>query len=403
MRKSDQFQVIAGGRRAVTLLCVLLVFGAETVFAAALPLFGSTLEFADATMIGLALSLSSGAGFLLLPFCSRWFDGGNMRGLIAVCGALMIVGSALVMNAHALGASGFLAGSLIFGAARIVCVVGLLTLIIKLPGSSTVNQGWNVSLQRLGSLAALLFSGVLFASGQWVAVFVLIIVVIAVLWWCADRAAEMGREQQSEVTAPIHREVIANLHCLKSPRVLAAASLIVLVLLALMHGNSFFSMAYASSLGAEATTTLVVMSVVLRDGVSVASGLFFPWVMARLGVLRMLWLLALLAAGPFVLFLALPGEVAAAMYVAAVAHGLLAGWGSASGNLLAAGTEAQGVGARIAVSQVPAGVVLVTAPLLFGAVVAATGVQFGYAVLAAVSIAVAGLMLRCALAADREG
>ena len=395
-----------GGRRAVTLLGVLLLFGAETVFAAALPLFAAGLPFGDPLLIGLALSLSGGAGFLLLPFAVRAIDGPGLRALVLGAGGVMLLSCLLVRESAALGPAALLLGSLGFGAARIVAVVGLLAMVIALPGPAAVHQGWNGALQRLGSLAAVLGSGTLLASGDWGGLFLLLAVVVAV--WCgvagrAARLARPARPREARGAGPrgAGRALATAAACVaavRAPPVLAAAGLNVVILLVLMHGNSFLSIAVAEGLGPRATASLVLASLVLRDAVSVGSGLLFPVVVRRVGVRGMVWALALLAVLPAALLAgADPAGPGAA--IAAVAHGVLVGWGIPTANLLAAGGRPGEAGLRIASSQLPAGLVLVVAPFAFGAAVAGLGAAGAYVLLALALAACAGVTVRASLGA----
>ncbi|KAA9149396.1 MFS transporter [Microbacterium lushaniae] len=394
----------AGGRRAVTLLCVLLIFGAETLFAATLPLFGEVLGYADPVLIGLALSLSSGVGFLLLPFFVRAIDGGRMRSLMLMCASLMLLSCLLVMQSNELGVVALLVGSLVFGAARIVGVVGLLAMVARIPGSRTANQGWNGGLQRLGSMIALLVGGVLFASENWAGVFVMLMVMIALWWLFADRSAKMS---DAQVTRKVRREqpgrwllALACVAALRSRRVLAAAALTILILLVLMHGNAFFTMAFAGEIDATALSSLVVTTIVLRDGVAVVGGVLYPFVLQRIGSRGMLWALAVLAVLPMPLMILAPSAAVPGAFLAAVASGLMVGWGSATANLLAAGADSAGAGLRIAASQLPAGIFLLVAPFAFGGAVLELGIQAAYGMLLLVLAVGGSLMLRASRGAD---
>jgi hypothetical protein len=384
------------------------VFGAETVFAATLPLYGADLPFADPVMIGLALSLSSGVGFLLLPFFVDWMDGGRLRTLMLLVSVSMVLSCVLVKEAPTLGPAALLLGSLGFGAARVVGVVGLLTMIARLPGTRTVNQGWNGALQRLGSLVALLCSGLLLATGNWSGVFVMLIAMISVWWLMADRAARFAdlssgwsRPRRAGRGARGWGQVtLACLIALRRPRVLAAAALNVLNVTAFMNGNAFVSMAFAPELGGAAITALVVTSVVLRDGVAVLSGLVFPVVLRLVGSRAVIWGLALLAIVPVLLIVVLPEAVLPVGYLAAVLHGALVGGGSAAANLLAAGPHRAGAGLRITASQLPCGIVMIAAPFLFGGAVVGLGVQAAYALVLAVMVAGGWIMVRASRGVD---
>ncbi len=394
----------AGGRTAVTLLCVLLIFGAETLFAATLPLFGEVLDYADPVLIGLALSLSSGVGFLLLPFFVRAIDGGRLRSLMLMCAILMLLSCLLVMQANELGVVALLVGSLVFGAARIVGIVGLLAMVARLPGSRTANQGWNGGLQRLGSLIALLIGGVLFASENWAGVFIMLMIMIAVWWLFADRSAKASDAQVTrDVSRALPRRWALAMACvaaLRSRRVLAAAALNILNLLALMHGNSFFTMAFAGEIDAAALSSLVVMTIMLRDAVAVAGGIVYPRVLQGIGSRGMLRSLAVLAVLPMPLIIFVPAAAVPGAFLAAVASGLMVGWGSATANLLAAGPDSAGAGLRIAASQLPAGLVLLVAPFAFGGAVLGLGVQAAYGLLLLVLTMSGGVMLRASQGTD---
>lgn len=397
-------RIAAGGRRAVTLLCVLLVFGAETLFAATLPLFGEALDDADPLVIGLALSLSSGVGFLLLPFFVRAIGGGRLRSLVLTCAVLMLLACLLVLRSEEGGVFALVIGSLVFGAARIVAVVGLLAMVVRLPGSRTVNQGWNGALQRLGSLIALLIGGVLFASRNWAGVFVMLMLMIAVWWILADRSAKASDAQV--LRASPHSEpgrwTLAGgcVAALRSRRVLAAAALNILNLLVLMQGNSFFTMAFAGEFEAAALSSLVVVTIVLRDAVAVAGGIVYPLVLRLLGSRGMLWALALLAVAPMPLIVLAPSAAVFGAFLAAIAAGLMVGWGSATANLLAAGADTGGAGLRIAASQLPAGLVLLVAPFAFGGAVQGAGVQVAYALLLLVLASSGAVMVRASRGTD---
>lgn len=400
----SSLRIGAGGRRAVTLLCVLLIFGAETLFAATLPLFGEVLDYADPVLIGLALSLSSGVGFLLLPFFVRSTDGGQLRSLMLMCAILMFLSCLLVMQANELGIVALLVGSLTFGAARIVGVVGLLVMVARLPGPRTANQGWNGGLQRLGSLIALLIGGVLLASANWAGVFIMLMMMIAVWWLFADRSARSSDAQVTrEASGAQPRRgalAMACLAALRSRRVLAAAALNILNLLALMHGNSFFTMAFTTEINAAALSSLVVTTIVLRDAVAVAGGIVYHFVLQRIGSRGMLWALALLAVLPMPLIILLPSAAVPGAFLAAITSGLMVGWGSATANLLAAGADSAGAGLRIAGSQFPAGLVLLVAPFAFGGAVLGLGIQIAYGMLLLVLATSGGVMLRASRGTD---
>ncbi|MBP5801298.1 MFS transporter [Microbacterium maritypicum] len=402
MSGSKSISMPAGGRRAVTLLCVLLIFGTETLFTTALPLFGTDLQVGPA-LVGLALSLSSGAGYLVLPLVVHQLDGRHLRRLMIISGAVMLVSCGVVIQAQEWGVVALLCGSLGFGIARITGVVGLLTMVARLPGRRSSNQGWNGSLQRFGSLGALLISSVLFATRNWTGVFITIAVMIA--FWCAlaDKAA-LGVERERRVGATWVSPVAADapssqwnaafscVTVLRRPEVLASAMLNLLMLLTLMHGNSFFSIAFARDLPGPVLSSVVVTSLMLRDGISVLSGLVFPFALRRLGTRVMLWSLPLLAVLPFALLVS-SSSPATGSYVAAVAHGIMAGWGIAATNLLASGTNSEGVGKRIAGSLIPTGVVMLVAPAAFGGAVATHSVQAAYALLIAVIAASGAVMV----------
>lgn len=407
MRPFSLGSVVGGGRRAVTLLCVLLVCGIETLFTAALPLYGAELDYANPALIGLALSLSGGVAFLLLPFFVGGVDDGRLRRLMLACGIAMIVAVLLVREAQSLGPAALLAGSLAFGFGRTVGMVGILTMIAWLPGSRTVNQGWNGSLQRLGSLVALLASGAFFASGDWNAVFIVMAAMILSWWFFSDRSAKLVHRAGESRAGSAPREtprrlevVVACIAGLRSPRVLAAAGLNTLTVLAFAQGNSFFAMAFAPELGAAAITSLVVATVVLRDGVAVLTGLLFPVVLHRIGSRAMMWCLALLAVVPLPLFVFFPQAAVAGAYLTAVSHGTMVGWGSATANLLAAGADKQGAGLRIAASQFPLGIVMLVSPFAFGGAVMGLGTQAAYGLLLLVVAASAWLMVRASRGAD---
>lgn len=378
---------------------------------AALPLYGSALEYANPALIGLALSLSGGVAFLLLPLFVAGIDHGRLRSLMLACGIAMLLAVVLVGNARSLGPVALLAGSLAFGFGRTVGMVGILAMIAWLPGSRTVNQGWNGSLQRLGSLAALLVSGVFFAAGNWNAVFI-VLAAMVIFWWCfVDRSAKLAAPAgESKVTGapprsspPTLEIVTACITGLRSRRVLAAAALSILTVLALTQGNSFFAIAFAPELGTAATTSLVVTTVVLRDGVAVTTGLLFPLVLHRIGSRGMLWCLAVLTVLPFPLFVYFPEAAVGGAYLAAISHGTMVGWGSATANLLATGADKEGAGLRIAASQFPLGIVMLISPFAFGGVVMGYGAQAAYGMLLVVAAASAWVMLRASRGIDLAG
>lgn len=408
MRQFSLRGATGGGRRAVTLLCVLLVCGIETVFTAALPLYGSVLEYANPALIGLALSLSGGVAFLLLPLFVSGIDHGRLRSLMLACGIAMIVAVLLVGQARTLGPVALLAGSLAFGFGRTVGMVGILAMIAWLPGSRTVNQGWNGGLQRLGSLVALLLSGVFFAAGNWNAVFIVLAAMVIFWWFFVDRSAKLAASARESIVAealprssPRTLEIVAAcVSSLRSRRVLAAAALNILTVLAFTQGNSFFAIAFAPELGTVAATSLVVTTVVLRDGVAVTTGLLFPLILHRIGSRGMLWCLAVLAVLPFPLFVCIPEAAVGGAYLAAVSHGTMVGWGSATANLLATGVDKQGAGLRIAASQFPLGIVMLISPFAFGGVVMGLGPQAAYGMLLVVAAASAWVMVRASRGID---
>jgi hypothetical protein len=381
------------------------VFGVETVFAAVLPLHLDALGLGDPGFIGLVLALSNGAGLLLLPFLVRIIDGPHRARAMQWSAGAMIAGSVLIVGAGpaASGAGGALAagmvtvGVAVFGVARVLGSICLLTEVARLPGDLTVTQGWNGAAQRSGSGLAVLAAGGLIAVAAWTGALVVIMAVLA--GWIAlvayavrprtAGAADVPAAPRRSVLAPA-RECLAQL---RRPRVLASAALNVIILLVLLIGNSFAALALGRALDETSVAALLVATIVVRDTCSVLAGLGYGQVRRRLGETGMVAVIGAAAVTSLAL-LAVAPTFAAAHLVAAVLQGGLVGFGIATTNLLATtGDAATPPGIRIAASQLPAGAVLMIAPIGFGVLVGGAGPALAYAVLALVAAGAAAVML----------
>lgn len=417
MRRSDPGVLTDGRRRAATLLCVFLVFGVETVFAAVLPLHLDALGLGDPGFVGVVLALSNGAGLLLLPFLVRVIDGQRRERVMQWSAAAMIAGCALIVAAGLVvgdegrDAGGTLAGVsvavgvLVFGVARVLGSICLLTEVARLPGDLTVTQGWNGAAQRSGSGLAVLAAAGLIAVAAWTGAFIVIMAVL-VAWIAlvafAVRPGESEAADGASVSATRPQGAPASalaparacLAQLRRPRVLASAALNVIILLVLLIGNSFAALALAPVLDETSVAALLVATIAVRDAGSVLAGLAYGMVRRRLGETGMVAVIGAAAVTSLAL-LAIAPTFAAAHLIAAVLQGLLVGFGIATTNLLATtGDTTTPPGIRIAASQLPAGAVLMVAPIGFGVLVGGAGPGVAYAVLALVVACAVAVMLR---------
>lgn len=426
MRRSDPRTLTDGGRRAATLLCVFLVFGVETVFAAVLPLHLVGLGLGDPGFVGIVLALSNGAGLLLLPFLVAVIDGPHRARAMQWSAGAMIAGCALVVLAGPVvdeGGDGVAAimvagGVLVFGAARVLGCVCLLTEVARLPGDRTLTQGWNGAAQRSGSGLAVLAAGGLIAMAAWTGAYVVVIAVLA--GWIAlvafavprrarhgmdapgadESGAEVSRADVSGVEVPAagarrsaFAPALACLAQLRRPRVLASAALNVIILLVLLIGNSFAALALAPALDETSLAALLIATIVVRDACSVLAGIGYGAVRRWLGESGMVAVIGVAATASLVLLAIVPTLVGAHL-VAAVVQGVLVGFGIATTNLLATtGDTSTPPGIRIAASQLPAGAVLLVAPIGFGVIVGGAGPALAYAALALLAALAAAVMV----------
>ncbi|RZI95111.1 MAG: hypothetical protein EOO67_03255 [Microbacterium sp.] len=387
-----------GGRRAAVLLGVFLVFGVETIVAAAIPLTASALGVGDAGFVGILLALTNGAGLLALPFLSRLFDDARRLAATTAAGALM-AGGLLLMLAAAVGVPApqllLTAGVSLFGLGRILGVLSLLATIAGLPGDAPRQQGWNAASQRLGSGIALLLSIGLVSTGSWAAAFAALLVAVALWTLVARRTARpvprtAAPREKSAASAPPLRPLVSAVACvaeLRRPRVRAAGFLNVVILLVLVTGNSFAAMGAADSIDASQLGLLVTLSICVRDGCSVVVGISAGRLLRKLGERGSLVLVGLAAVGGVAMLAAMPSHTVAVIASAAL-HGAMVGLAIPLANLLASTGEVSEapVGMRLASSQLPAAIALLTAPMLFGAILGASGATAAYLAVVAVIV-----------------
>ncbi|WP_353988166.1 MFS transporter [Ruicaihuangia caeni] len=399
MRPSSSTDAEAGRRSAATLFCVFLLFGVETAYAAGLPLAVSQAGWTDPWFVSLLVALTNGVGLLMLPLFIALIDSPLRRALMLVSGVLMAIAAAATWISSEQGLELLLVVAvLVFGIARVAATVSLLAQLAGLRGDATLLQGLNGASQRLGSAVAIAALSSALAAGLWGLVYG--VITFAMLLWAAIiwmlRAPSSGGSPRRWMLRDSPRVL---LEALRDPRVRASAYLNVVILMSLLVSNSLVGLVLERRQDSAVAAVMLTALIVARDATSVVTGLLYRRVRRRVGQQATL---TLIAAAAFVslAILAFAPHVEGLYIPAFLLHGFIVGAGIATTNLLAThGADAGAYGARLAASQLPAGIALLGLPLVFGVVLDLVGVTAALLALAVAIACIGGLMLSAGAAA----
>ncbi|WP_053204229.1 hypothetical protein [Jiangella muralis] len=346
-----------------------LVCALETLFAAAVPALLLTRLAGAQYLVGVVIGAALGLGLLATPAATARLGRGAGRAVVAWCAAGLLVSGALSLTPAALPVAAVVGTALVFGVARAVTMLALLTEVGRL-GPASRGQGLNSTAQRLGSGLGGLAAGWVVAGERYAAGAALLAggaaVVVLLSRWSTSGPA--GEHSATPAVVPVRRRFAETGALLRRDRAVQAASLVnLLVWLCVIVGNSLVPVALLDrGWSAASTGAGIVVLVLLRDLAAAAAGATCWPLVRRLPVATIVGGATALQVAAVVVMLA-GGFGIAALAAASVLSGAAVAVGIACANVVvtsASWAAPERIPVRLAASQYLTGLPITAASIL---------------------------------------
>ncbi|SDS52133.1 hypothetical protein [Jiangella sp. DSM 45060] len=344
-----------------------LVCALETLFAAAVPALLLTRLAGAQYLVGVVIGAALGLGLLATPAATARLGRGAGRAVVAWCAAGLLVSGALSLTPAGLPVAAVVGTALVFGVARAVAMLALLTEVGRL-GPASPGQGLNSAAQRLGSGLGGLAAGWVVAGERYAAGAALLaagagVVVLLSRWSTSGPAGA-----PPAVSVPLRRRFAETGALLRRDRAVQAASLVnLLVWLCVIVGNSLVPVALLDrGWSAGSTGAGIVVLVLLRDLTSAAAGATCWPLVRRLPVAAIVAGATALQVAAVVVMLA-GGFGIAGLAAASVLSGAAVAVGIACANVVATSASwaaPERIPVRLAASQYLTGLPITAASIL---------------------------------------
>ncbi|SEF18857.1 hypothetical protein [Jiangella alba] len=343
-----------------------LVCALETLFAAAVPALLLTRLAGAQYLVGVVIGAALGLGLLATPAATARLGRGAGRAVVAWCAAGLLVSGALSLTPAGLPVAAVVGTALVFGVARAVTMLALLTEVGRL-GPASPGQGLNSAAQRLGSglgglAAGWVVAGERYAEGAALLATGAAVVALLSRWSTSGPAVAPGPAR------PLRRRFAETGALLRRDRAVQAASLVnLLVWLCVIVGNSLVPVALLDrGWSAASTGAGIVVLVLLRDLTSAAAGATCWPLVRRLPVAAVVAGATALQLAAVVVLLA-GGFGIAALAAASVLSGAAVAVGIACANVVATTASwaaPERIPVRLAASQYLTGLPITAASIL---------------------------------------